>query len=97
MNRNLVTVILYNIFCVLCWALLAVCFGKWWIGLFALLFMAFPHTVKLHYRICDKCGKHGPMASNHNEAINSAVLCGWKHISESNQDYCPDCQQEDIA
>ena len=96
MNKNNVYAVLaQNSICVICWVILAVCFDRWWIALFALLFMSSCVTVPVHYRICDKCGKHGPEARSVKESIDKAVLAGWKHISESNKDYCPNCYVDD--
>ena len=36
-----------NCVCITCWTLLAVAFGKWWIALFALLFMSDLKGVKV--------------------------------------------------
>jgi hypothetical protein len=75
---------------IICWVALAIVFSKWWIALFALLFMT--STVHKYYRICDMCGKHSEYANTYNEALDKAKVAGWLHIAESDKDYCPDCQ-----
>ena len=77
---------------VICWTVLAIIFNKWWIALFAVLFMS---DLKLKsednvYRICDLCGKKGPVANNHDDAIEKAKKAGWVHC-ENDKDYCPEC------
>ena len=80
-----------NSICVLCWAALAVFFGKWWIALFGVLFLSEVKTGYKNYQICDKCGKHSPYADSREESLTKARAAGWKHIEEGNRDYCPDC------
>lgn len=84
-----------NSICVICWVILAIIFNKWWIALFGLLFLT---DIKYQgagtYRVCDKCGKHGPYTNSYNEALDKAREAGWLHIVEGNKDYCPDCQKE---
>ena len=74
------------------WAALAIIFHKWWIALFAALFLSGIKTKYQTYRICDVCGKHSPYANSYNEALDKAKAAGWKHYVEGNKDYCPDCQ-----
>lgn len=81
-----------NSICMICWIVLAIVFGKWWIALFSVLFMSGVKTVYKSYRICDKCGKHSPYADSYNEALDKAKEAGWIHCVEDNKDYCPDCQ-----
>lgn len=66
-------------------------FNKWWIALFAILFLSSLAT-KRYYRICDKCGKHSPYADSYNEALDKAKEAGWIHYVEGNKDYCPECR-----
>ena len=51
-------------------------FNKWGIALFALLFTSSLKTqarpAGVHYRICDKCGKHSEYATTYDEAIKKA-------------------------
>ena len=90
MNKNMIeTIEPNNSICMICWTALAVIFGKWWISLFAALFM----TVHKYCMVCDNCGKHSPSADTHNDALKKAKLAGWIHFEESNMDYCPECQQ----
>lgn len=81
-----------NSICVICWTVLAVIFNKWWIALFAILFMSSYQQKHKSYRVCDKCGKHGPYADSYNEALNKAKEAGWIHYVDGNKDFCPDCQ-----
>ena len=72
-------------------ATLAVVFDRWWIALFALLFINYFTVQRKYYRVCDKCGKHSPHAKTYNEAIEKARDAGWVHLPASNMDYCSDC------
>lgn len=81
-----------NSVCVICWTALAIVFDRWWIALFAILFLSSLITAYKSYRICDGCGKHGPYADSYNEAIDKAKEAGWIHFEERNKDYCPDCK-----
>jgi hypothetical protein len=81
-----------NSVCMVCWFVLAIIFGKWWIALFAALFMTSYETKHQYYRVCDVCGKHGPNADTYNSAIDAAKESGWIHITEGNKDYCPECK-----
>lgn len=93
MSKNtLWAVMIKNSLCVISWVALAIVFNKWWIALFALLFMTSYETVRKYYRICDKCGKHSDYANSYNEALDKAKASGWLHIAEDNKDYCPDCR-----
>ena len=76
-----------------CWTILAIHFDKWWIILFAALFVSGLETKYRSYRVCDKCGKHSPHADSYNEALDKAKEAGWIHIVEGNKDYCPECQK----
>lgn len=81
-----------NSICIICWTALAIIFNKWWIALFAVLFMSGLQTKYKAYRVCDKCGKHSPYANDYNEALDKAKEVGWVHCVNGNKDYCPDCQ-----
>ena len=80
-----------NSICVICWTALAIRFDKWWIALFGVLFMSGLQSSNQSYRVCDKCGKHSPYASSHNEALDKAKQAGWYHCEHNNTDHCPDC------
>ena len=84
-----------NSICIICWTALAIIFNKWWIALFAGLFISSlqGEHVKQYYRICDKCGKYSPYADSHNEALDKAKEAGWIHYVDGNKDYCPECQK----
>lgn len=85
-----------NSICIICWTALAVIFNKWWIALFAALFMTGlkTETVKKYYRTCDKCGKRSEYADSYNDALVKAMENGWLHVVDGNKDYCPDCRTE---
>ena len=81
-----------NTVALICFTILAIVFHKWWIVLFALLFMSSIETKHKFYRVCDSCGKHSPAADSYNKALDAAKDSGWKHITEGNKDYSPDCK-----
>ena len=82
---------LKNIIVVLIWGALAVLFDKWWIALFALLFVSGIEIIFKSCRVCDRCGKHSPYANSYNEALDKAKEAGWVHYVDGNRDYCPEC------
>lgn len=83
-----------NSMTIVCWTLLAVHFEKWWIALFAALFINDMKTSIQKYRICDRCGCHSPYADSHNEALEKAAAAGWITRKNGNEfeDYCPTCR-----
>ena len=87
-----------NSICVICWTVLAIIFNKWWIALFAALFLngLEVQNVKKYYRVCDKCGKHSEYADSYNDALTKAMENGWLHVVDGNKDYCPDCQMKNV-
>ena len=90
-TKDFLLATLYNMTIIICWVVLAVVFTKWWLALFAALFISWPRVVNRHYRICDKCGAYSEPAATRVEAIIKAKAAGWTHIEEGNKDYCPDC------
>lgn len=93
MNKNILWAwVVKNSIAILAWTTLAVVFNKWWIALFAMLFTNGFESKYKSYRVCDKCGKHGPYADSYNEALDKAKEAGWVHYVDGNKDYCPDCQ-----
>jgi hypothetical protein len=78
----------------ICWTVLAIVFHKWWIALFAALFVSSLKTNLNKCRICDNCGKHSPYADSHNEALDKAKEAGWITMRKGDkwEDYCPECQ-----
>ena len=93
MNKEVLWVwLLKNVMMMLLWTLIAIVFNKWWIILFALLFMSSVETKHKSYRVCDGCGKHSPYANSHNESLDKAKAEGWTHIADTNKDYCPQCR-----
>ena len=94
MNKNIIWAwAIKNSICVICWIALAIIFNKWWIALFAALFMSGLQTKYKSYRICDGCGKHSPYADSYNEALDKAKKVGWLHIEDGNKDHCPECRR----
>lgn len=91
-NNTIWACAIYNMISVVCFTLLAMGFNRWWIALFAILFLTFPKTVKQHYRVCNRCGKHSPYADSHNEALDKAKAAGWIHHVDGDKDYCPECK-----
>lgn len=83
-----------NCSAIFAWVTLAVVFNKWWIALFALLFMSGLKRDYKSYRVCDKCGKHSPYADDYNDALSKAIEAGWLHVVDGNRDYCPDCRNK---
>lgn len=79
-----------NIVSIITWAALAVTFNKWWIALFAILFLT---TIRSSHIYCDGCGENGPTADSVGKARAKAHGEGW--ISEIREgktlDYCPKC------
>ena len=93
MNKNIYwSIAIKNSICVICFTVLAIIFNKWWIVLFAALFMT-SYEIKHRYgRFCDQCGKRSPEADSYNEALDKAKSAGWVHYVEGNKDYCPECK-----
>jgi hypothetical protein len=89
----MVKYILYNIINLICFTLLAILFNKWWIILFAVLFLMIP-SAKFRgkcWRICDGCGRWSESGENVTEAIERAEKCGWLHMAAEDKDFCPEC------
>lgn len=93
MNKTIWAIALKNSICMICWTALAVFFNKWWIALFAALFMTEYTTKHQYHRVCDNCGKHSPNADTYNGALDVAKESGWVHIVDGNKDYCPECRE----
>lgn len=90
------TIICVKNVAVLCiFAALACIFDKWWIVLFASLFLSgYKTEIPRHFLVCDSCGAKGPIGNNVEEARMKAKREKWwrgvdhngKHV-----DYCPVC------
>ena len=92
MNRSFIWAWAFkNIVAIVGWTALAILSDKWWIALFALLFVSDISTKTNSYRVCDGCGKHSPYANSYNEALDKAKEAGWIHYVDGNKDYCPEC------
>ena len=95
MNKNIIWAwAIKNSITIIAWTTLAIVFNKWWIAIFAILFMSGLQTKHQSYRVCDGCGKHSPYADSYNEALDKAKEAGWLHCVEGNKDYCPNCRNE---
>lgn len=95
MNKSIYwSVAIKNSICVTCWTALAIIFHKWWIALFAVLFLTSIETKHKSYRVCDICGKLSPYADSYNEALDKAKAAGWVHHVDGNKDYCPECKDK---
>lgn len=95
MNKNIIWAwAISNIINIACWVALAIIFNKWWIALFAVLFVSNIRTKHQSYRVCDGCGKHSPYADSYDEALTKAKEAGWLHVVDGNRDYCPECKKE---
>ena len=85
-----------NVVSVVCFTVLAIHFHKWWIILFALLFLSEIKTST--YMTCDGCGRHTPHASTHGRAIEKGRKLGWVRyknpIKDKWEDYCPECVEK---
>ena len=80
-----------NVLALICFTVLAIVFQRWWIVLFALLFMSGVETKRNFYRVCDGCGKHSPYGKDINDGLKKAKEAGWTHIVKGDKDYCPEC------
>ena len=78
---------------IICFTVLAIIFNKWWIILFAGLFLSNLRTAPTmeYYRVCDSCGTNSPYAETPEAALKLAKEAGWKHYETTNEDYCPTC------
>ena len=85
-----------NCTAIICFTVLALTFNKWWIVLFALLFLNDLKAahINTYYRVCDSCGVHSPNAETPEAALKLAKEAGWKHYKSTNTDYCPTCQMK---
>ena len=95
MKKTVLACLLLNLFNVLCFSVLAIFFGKWWIILFALLFLCFPASrlKGQHFIYCDNCGRYSESGVTLEEARMRAKNHGWVSL-KNNKDYCPDCLAE---
>ena len=91
-----VVVAIQNIIMIICWTVLAIFFNKWWIALFAVLFLTSVEAKLGHRKICDKCGKKSEYAESSTEATRKAEATGWLCIEATNEDYCPECRKNFI-
>lgn len=80
---------------VICFTVLAVSFGKWWIVLFAGFFTSSLKMGPTVSRVCDGCGKtiYSLDWSEIDEKCKSAGWVRQKNRGEW-EDFCPDCQKK---
>ena len=84
----------------ICWTVLAIVFGKWWIALFAILCISWIGTAKTKtHMICDGCGRYSPYAEDHKTAIEEELKAGWfrRRNGDKWEDFCPECQAKEDA
>ena len=93
-KQLILIVFVKNCIVMICWTILAICFSKWWIALFAVLFMnGFkPSTVNSCY--CDQCGVFLPFVGTSEELRKAEYEAGWARykINDTYKDYCPKCK-----
>lgn len=79
---------------IICFTVLAICFGKWWIVLFSALFTSSLVRKTAASRICDGCGKaiYSMDPDAIDEKLKKAGWVRWKN-GDHWEDYCPKCQQ----
>ena len=89
-----IAILIKNCICVFAWIALAIHFDKWWIALFAAMFMTSWTTTGAYYRSCDGCGRRSEMADSYNAAVDKAEKAGWLRMKNGDkwEDYCPACQ-----
>lgn len=90
----MIAYLIYNILNLAIFGALALVFEKWWIILFALLFILLPSHKTIHKRTCDICGKSTESYDTPEEAIKQAEKRGWIHVEENDRDFCPECIKE---
>ncbi len=78
-----------NIAIVLCYAAIAVHFGKWWIVLFSIFGLSDIKSSDNNSRICDGCGA----VLDFNKLARQA---GWlrRKRGDKYEDYCPECRRK---
>lgn len=78
-----------NSIVMICFAVVAIYFGKWWIILFSAICLSSLKTESGARRICDGCGKVIDLDGE-------ARRAGWirRKKGEEWEDYCPECQRE---
>ena len=83
-----------NIAVVICFTVVAIYFGKWWIMLFSAICMSSMEIKSVARRICDGCGK--TISSQDGDIDGEARRAGWirRKNGEKWEDYCPECQRE---
>lgn len=89
----MVKYLIYNAINIICFTILAILFNKWWIVLFAALFLLIPKSslTQQRFRVCDNCGRWSESGKTTEEAIERAEKCGWLYIEDGDKDFCPDC------
>lgn len=94
MNKHVLwAFVIKNSIALICFTILAIIFGKWWIVFFSALFLI---SIKNSdtYMICDGCGRYSPYAKDHKTAIEEEIKAGWvrRKVGDKWEDYCPECQ-----
>ena len=97
-NRLILMCFIENTIAIVVWAALAISFSKWWIALFAGLFMTTVKFKKCDRVICDGCGRYSQKAEDLPAAIDKARNDGWirRKVGDTWEDYCPECQAKGL-
>jgi len=85
-----------NIVAMICWTIIAITFNRWWLMLFAILFLSDLTNKKYHTRfICDCCGEELPFEGSYSEAVIEKRKAGWtrKRRGEAWLDICKNCSR----
>lgn len=87
--------VLRNCVSTICFTILAIYFGKWWIVFFAAFFLTSVKTKskgKIHRIYCSGCGKSFPLVGEKlDEVRRAAIAQGW-YTDFDNEDICPECR-----
>lgn len=88
---------------VICFAALAIFFGKWWILLISVFFTSSVKTEETHkplpYRICDRCGDFIYPDNGDNSSFEEQYkAAGWIRCKSGDkwEDICPRCQRKEV-
>lgn len=96
-NNALLIWAIKNIVILICFSLLSIYFGKWWIVLFSVLFFSYIKTGSTTC-YCDKCGRQLPVSGTFEEVVKAKQEYGWNRRKNGDkwEDICPECQKEEV-
>lgn len=95
-KNNFFLITILNCVITISWVVIAVIFNKWWLALFAGLFVYgynSSENIHLYHRVCDECGKKSPNFYTKDEVIPSITKLGWVH-KDNDKDFCPECARK---